>query len=58
MSKRKNTTGIPDFEIESLARSILPVIQKLFESEDNRKEYEKWLAESKANKILKKEHSG
>ncbi len=27
MSRRKNTTGIHDFEIDSLARALLPAIQ-------------------------------
>ncbi len=42
MAKRKNTTGIPDCEIESLARALLPVIQKLFESEEGKRGFEEW----------------
>ncbi len=42
--KRKNTTGIPDFEIDSIARAMIPAIQKLFESEKIQKEFEKWKA--------------
>ena len=34
--KRKNNTGIPDFEIDSLARALLPAIQKLFETEEGK----------------------
>jgi len=54
MSKRKNNTGISDFEIESLARSIFPAIQKLFENEENRKEYEQWLVERQNKQNLEK----
>ena len=32
--KKKNTTGIPDFEINSLARALLPVIKAYFETEE------------------------
>ena len=35
--KRKNNTGIPDFEIDSLARALLPAIQKLFETEEGKR---------------------
>ena len=34
--KRKNNTGIPDFEIDSLARALLTAIQKLFETEEGK----------------------
>ena len=56
--KRKNNTGIPDFEIDSLARVLLPAIQKLFESEEGKREFEEWKAErqkSQLNKKLNKE---
>ena len=43
--KRKNITGIPDFEIDSLAQALLPAIQKLFESEEVKHEFEIWKAE-------------
>ena len=43
--KRKNTTGIPDYEIESIARVLLPEIQQMFEKEEVKQEFEKWLAE-------------
>ena len=46
MSRRKkNTTGIPDFEIDSLARALLPAIQQLFETEEGKKEFAAWQAE-------------
>ena len=55
--KRKNTTGIPDYEIDSLARALLPAIQKLFENEQTKKDFEEWQAERKTklnNKQQKK----
>jgi hypothetical protein len=35
--KRKNNTGIPDFEIDALARVLLSAIQKYFETEEGKK---------------------
>jgi len=43
--KRKNNTGIPDFEIDALARALLPAIQKFFESKEGKREFEEWQAE-------------
>jgi len=45
MAKRKSSdygTGIPQHEIESLARVLLPKIQRFFESEDGKREFEEW----------------
>ena len=59
--KRKNTTGIPDFEIDSLARALLPAIQKLFESEEGKREFKIWKAERQKlqlnNKLLNENES-
>ncbi len=52
--KRKNTTGIPDFEIDSLARALLPAIQKLFEDDKVKREFEEWQAERQKLKLNKK----
>jgi len=35
-------TGIPKHAIESLARCLLPEIQKFFENEKNKQEFEEW----------------
>lgn len=51
--KRKNTTWIPDFELDSLARALLPAIQEFFSLEKNQKEYEEWLIEQQKKKISK-----
>ena len=39
-----DTAEIPEYVFESLARSLLPVIQKYYESEDGRKAFAKWKA--------------
>ena len=54
--KRKNNTGIPDFEIDSLARALLPAIQKLFESEECKREFEEWQAERQKTQLNKKQN--
>ena len=52
--KQKNNTGIPDFELETLARMLLPKIQEMFKDEQIQKEFENWKAK-RANKQEKKE---
>ena len=54
--RRKNRTGIPDYEIETLARAILPSIQQLFETEEGRREFEAWQAERRKQQLNKKEN--
>ena len=51
MAKRKDYgTGIPKHEIEALARCLLPEIQKFFESEEGKREFEEWKAQRTAEK--------
>ena len=46
MAKKKDYgTGIPKYEIESLARCLLPEIQKFFESDEGKREFEQWRLE-------------
>ena len=52
--KKKNTTGIPDFEIDSLARALLPAIQAFFETEEGQREFALWQAERQQEKLNKK----
>ena len=55
MSRRKkNTTGIPDFEIDSLARALLPAIQAYFETEEGQREFAAWQAERQQRQLNKK----
>ena len=54
--KRKNNTGIPDFEIDSLARALLPAIQRFFETEEGKREFEEWKAERRKSQLNKKQN--
>ncbi len=54
MSRRKNTTGIPDFEIDSLARALLPAIQDYFATEEGQREFAAWQAERQQKQLNKK----
>lgn len=40
---------IPEYVFESLARSLLPVIQKYYESEDGKKAFAEWKAAKQAS---------
>lgn len=50
MAKKPNTTGIPQHEIEALARCLLPEIQKFFESEEGKREFTEWKLKHDLNK--------
>ena len=52
--RRKNNTGIPDFEINSLARALLPAIQAYFETEEGQREFALWQAERQQEQLNKK----
>ena len=55
MSRRKkNTTGIPDFEIDSLARALLPAIQAYFETEEDQREFAVWQDERQQRQLNNK----
>lgn len=47
--KCKNNTGIPDFEIDSLARVLLPAIQNYFATEEGQKEFAEWQKQRQLN---------
>lgn len=42
--KAKITSQIPEHEIEALARSLLPEILTFYESEEGKKEFDRWKA--------------
>ena len=46
-------TNIPRHEIEAVARCLLPEMQKFFESEEGKREFEEW----KAKQALEKKRS-
>ena len=51
MAKKQPDTNIPQYEIEALARCLLPEIQKFFESPEGKKEFEEMEStEGKGNK--------
>ena len=52
--KRKNTTGIPDYAIDGLARALLPAIRRYFETEEAKSEFELWKAERQKLQLNKK----
>ena len=55
MSRRKkNTTEIPDFKIDSLARVLLSVIHAYFETEEGQREFAAWQAERQQKQLNKK----
>ena len=48
-------SGIPNYVIESIARTILPDIIAFYESEEGRKEYDAWKREQERMKQRDKE---
>ena len=44
-------TGIPNHEVEALARVLLPEIQAFFESEEGQREFAEWKAQQEQNKV-------
>ena len=42
-----NNSGIPQHEIEHIARCILPDILAYYESEEGQREFQEWLAQRK-----------
>ena len=53
MVDKKETMHIPQYEIEALARCLLPDIIKYFQSKKGQQEFEKWKQEKYRNtKVL------
>ena len=58
--RRKNTMGIPDYEIDSLARALLPAMRAYLASEEGQREFAAWQAErhqKQLNNIINKKES-
>ena len=54
MSRKKEyKSGIPDYEIESLARVFLPAIRAYFATEKGQKEFAAWQAERQQRQLNK-----
>ena len=51
MSRKKkiphNDLGIPEYEMESLARILLPIMQEYLASEEGKRDYAEWQARKK-----------
>lgn len=43
--KRTDTTGIPEYQMQALARFLLPAIRKYYETEEGKRDFELWQAE-------------
>lgn len=51
----KTNFDIPDYQIDSLARVLLPIIQEYLSSEQGRKDYDEWTAKQLNTKLNNKE---
>ena len=43
----RNDLGIPEYEMESLARMLLPVLKKYLDSEEGKRDWQQWQARRK-----------
>ncbi len=53
VKKKDYGTGIPQYEIESLARTLLPAMQAFFESAEGKREFEEWKRQQAEKKETK-----
>ena len=51
MSRKKiiprNDLGIPEYEMESLARMLLPILKKYLDSDEGKRDWQEWQARRK-----------
>ena len=40
----QNDLGIPEYQMESLARVLLPILQEYLASDEGRRDYDEWKA--------------
>ncbi len=43
----RNDLGIPEYEMESLARMLLPILRKYLDSDEGKRDYAEWKARKK-----------
>ncbi len=55
--KRKNNTGIPDCEIDSLARAFIPAILDFYRTEEGQREFAEWQKKRKQTQLNKKKNN-
>lgn len=46
-----DTAEVPEFVYESLARSLLPIIQKYYESDEGKRAFAEWKQKKDADRI-------
>ncbi len=52
--RRKSNLGIPDFEIDSLARTLLPMMRAYLNSKEGQREFAAWQAERQQSQLNRK----
>ena len=53
--KKPYDLDIPEYQLESLARVLLPIMQEYLASEEGQKDYEEWQKQKLNNKQRNKE---
>lgn len=53
--KKPYDLDIPEYQLESLARVLLPIMQEYLASEEGQKDYEEWQKQKLNNKQQNKE---
>ena len=53
--KKPYDLDIPEYQLESLARVLLPIMQEYLASEEGQKDYEEWQKQKLNNKKQNKE---
>lgn len=53
----KTDFDIPEYQMESLARVLLPIMQEYLSSEQGQKDYAEWTAKRQLNKQSNKKES-
>ena len=43
----RNDLGIPEYEMESLGRMLLPILKKYIDSEEGKRDWQEWQARTK-----------
>lgn len=43
----RNDLGIPEYEMESLARMLLPILKKYIDSEEGKRDWQEWQSRRK-----------
>ena len=53
--KQPHNLDIPEYQLESLARVLLPIMQEYLASEEGQKDYEEWQKQKLNNKQQNRE---